>query len=75
MLKQLRRWRDARRSIAGGLVADTARYRAARRQKASEQRRIQRELSAYRDAELAEIGVRRADIRAIARGGMPAQAA
>jgi uncharacterized protein YjiS (DUF1127 family) len=35
-------------------------------------RRIRRELSAYRDDELAEIGIRRADINAIARGDVPA---
>ncbi len=40
----------------------------------NEKKRIQRELSAYRDVELAEMGITRGDIPAIARGGAIAQA-
>jgi uncharacterized protein YjiS (DUF1127 family) len=39
-----------------------------------ERRRIYKELMAYRDHELDDLGIRRSDIPAIARGGLPASA-
>jgi uncharacterized protein YjiS (DUF1127 family) len=49
------------------LAAARARLAAAREAR-REQRRVYRELMAYQDRELDELGVRRADIRRIARG-------
>ena len=59
---------DAGRSVFARLAAGLARPFADYLRELANQRRIRRELSAYRDDELTEIGIRRVDIPAIARG-------
>ena len=60
---------DAGRSMFGRLVAGMVRPIGTYLRDLASQRKIRRELSAYRDDELTEIGIRRVDIPAIARGG------
>jgi uncharacterized protein YjiS (DUF1127 family) len=59
---------DAGRSLFGRFVARTIRPAKNYLHELAHQRKIRRELSAYRDDELTEIGIRRVDIPAIARG-------
>lgn len=61
----------AGRSVIGRLTTAVKRALRDHVQELSRQRRIRRELSAYRDDELAEIGISRGDIPAIARARDP----
>ncbi len=62
---------EARRSMIGRLAKSVTQPLRDRVRELSRQRRIRRELSAYRDDELTEIGISRADIPAIARAPAP----
>jgi uncharacterized protein YjiS (DUF1127 family) len=66
---------DAGRSLIGRLAMAVARPLREHVREMSRQRRIRKELSAYRDDELTEIGISRADIPTIARACGPYAAA
>lgn len=62
---------DAGRSLIGRLAMAAVRPLREHVRELSRQREIRRELSAYRDDELTEIGISRADIPSIARARGP----
>ena len=59
-------WRDWWRELRSRVDAASAGRR--------ERRRLDRELTAYHDHQLDDLGIRRSDIPAIVRGGLPASA-